>query len=546
MQRSKLGVSCLEVMVAMVAGAAFALGTAGTCWASLSDCIDATCRITTADGSCGTGCVFEIDQGSVYVLTAAHVVGNDPAVQCEFWRQGHQSAPLAGQVLSRSEEADAAIVAVPETALGGLLPSVIPLAPRDTVIRPGDTLTSVGCANGAWSTSWKGHALEVEDGDLHFLPTPANGRSGSAVFDAEGQRIVGVLRARTGDGAEGIATPIQTIYRAFDVAPQSSKTAVPRSAMYAAKALAEPVARDAAAEPVARDEWAARLDMVPVQCGPGGCCPQQQQQQPQPWQNHLLPYRSRHDTPKPSSPWPSLPPVVVKPAVDISPLDEKLGRIAAMLEDMKKSDVAGAAQRAAATATPGTEPPKAAVDEPARKAAETALNQVAELRNESERNLHDVKTDVAKANEAVGGLTTAVERIKESMEENGTLSQRFHARVDKVKAELEEKLGHEASNHEVRIAYLKDLIQDKLGDGGAMKMLLIPAVLVLVVWLIARDVKNKVELGTPLAVERLVTLVESKFGALHDRVDALKDRLQSTTAAPAAPAAPAAAPKTGP
>ncbi len=56
----------------------------------------------------------------------------------------------------------------------------------------------------------------MQDGELRFLPAPANGRSGSAVFDGEGRRIVALLTARTGDGAEGIATPVQAIYRAFD------------------------------------------------------------------------------------------------------------------------------------------------------------------------------------------------------------------------------------------------------------------------------------------------------------------------------------------
>jgi len=114
-----------------------------------------------------------------------------------FWRQGHQSQPLAGQVIARSETADAAVITVAEAAFDGVLPCVIPIAPRDHAVSAGATLSSVGCANGTWSTGWKGHALGYNGGDLHFLPTPANGRSGSAVFDAEGKMIVAVLRART-------------------------------------------------------------------------------------------------------------------------------------------------------------------------------------------------------------------------------------------------------------------------------------------------------------------------------------------------------------
>ena len=185
MTSSRLVLSLIEMLLAMAAGVAALLGAAGPARAALSDCIDATCRITTAEGSCGSGCVFEIGNGSVYVLTAGHVAGNAAAVQCEFWRHGHQSSPLAGQVIGRSAAADAAVVAVPAAALGGLLPAAIPLAPRGEAVRAGDTLASVGCAGGSWSTGWKGHALGYEAEELRFVPAPANGRSGSALFDGE-------------------------------------------------------------------------------------------------------------------------------------------------------------------------------------------------------------------------------------------------------------------------------------------------------------------------------------------------------------------------
>ena len=134
MIRTNLLKPLIELLLATAASTAMLLGAAGPCRASVSDAIDATCRVTAADGSRGTGCVFEIGQGSIYVLTAAHVVGNDATAtaKCEFWRGGHQSAPLAGRVIGRSEEADAAMVAVPQSALGGLLPGVVPLAPRIT------------------------------------------------------------------------------------------------------------------------------------------------------------------------------------------------------------------------------------------------------------------------------------------------------------------------------------------------------------------------------------------------------------------------------
>jgi hypothetical protein len=458
---------------------------------AISDAMDATCRIATPRGSCGTGCVFEINHGSVYVLTAAHVVSDSSAVQCEFWRQGHQSQPLPGRVISRSTAADVAIVAVAQSSFGGTLPAVIPLAPRDYVIRPGETLTSVGCANGAWSTGWKGHALRYEDGSLRFVPPPANGRSGSAIFDADSRQILAVVRARTGDDAEGIATPVQAIYQAFDASQRT----------------------DAAVQPRAAD------NAQPVQCGPAGC-----PLRPQNWGNAL---RNRQEPqPSPSQgPWPTLPPAEARPSVDLSPLDDKLSRIATLLENLKQERGVPPLPPAA----PSSAQPGPAVVVQARKGVEAVLGQLVAVRSDTERGIHEVKTETAKTSEAVGGLTTVVEHIKDSISEHGTLSQQFHARVDKVKTDLDEKLGREATDREVRIAYVKDLVQEKISDGGLVglaKALGLPAGLVLVVWLVTRDVKHKRETGDPLVVEKLANLVEGQLGTLQQRFEVLKDRLQ--------------------
>ena len=86
MMRSKRFLSCAEVMIALTTSIAAVVATPGACQAALSDCIDATCRITTTSGSRGSGCVFEIDDGKVWIVTAGHVVGDAGTVQCEFWR----------------------------------------------------------------------------------------------------------------------------------------------------------------------------------------------------------------------------------------------------------------------------------------------------------------------------------------------------------------------------------------------------------------------------------------------------------------------------
>ena len=148
------------------------------------------------------------------------------------------------------------------------------------MIRPGDAIISVGCASGAWATAWKGHALGTEGGDLHFVPAPANGRSGSAVFDAEGRRIVGIVRARAADGSDGVATSVQAVYRAFDAAFSGAR---PRT----------PACMAGGGKPAL------------VQC-PNGQCPNGQC----PLQNdrYLLPYRQKQAEQDRGgqNPWPSI------------------------------------------------------------------------------------------------------------------------------------------------------------------------------------------------------------------------------------------------
>jgi len=185
--------------------------------ASLADCLDATCRIQAPDGSTGTGCAFEISQGNVFVLTNRHVVGAADGVQCVFWQQGHQSAALAGSVLARSEQVDVALVTVPAAAFEGRPPRVVPLASGGTRLTEGEAVTSVGCANGAWATGWKGHVLGYDGTSVCFTPPPADGRSGSALFDAAGQRIVGLIWGRLEQGeGRGYAVTVENLYRALN------------------------------------------------------------------------------------------------------------------------------------------------------------------------------------------------------------------------------------------------------------------------------------------------------------------------------------------
>ncbi len=267
---------------------------ASAAWGALEDCHDATCRVL-AGNDRGTGVVFEISQGHVFVLTNAHVVGNSGTARCEFWKAGHQSRAITGQVIMTGRGGvDAALIAIPEAAFGGMLPKAIPIAPRGTALQPGETIMSVGCAKAAWATGWQGHVLQSSDSRLHFLPVPANGRSGSAIFDAKGERIVGLLNARSGGDTEGMAVSLEQLYTALStgsglIIRYESSNLNPKPVPWRAG-------------PQGRQQG-------PGDCGPGGCGPRRKGGQP-----YQMPYRQEQDRRIErieGRVWPTLPPPVV-------------------------------------------------------------------------------------------------------------------------------------------------------------------------------------------------------------------------------------------
>lgn len=439
--------------------------------AAISDCIDATCRITTADGSRGSGCVFEISRGQVFVLTAAHVVGNHPTVQCEFWRDGHQSQPLPGRVIARANDdrCDAAVVALPESQFGGVLPRVVPVAPRETTLRAGETITSVGCAKGVWSTAWKGHVLGYQGGDLHFTPTPADGRSGSAIFDAEGKMIVGLLRARTTDGSQGIACSLPSLYAGLSTAFTGDG----------------------------------------AQCGPGGCGPGGYCPAPQPY---LLPYRRQKEQERIEgrNAWPTQP---GPPGVDLGPTNEKIDGLTERIVDLLQEIRAGRQQPAepAAPLLPLAPPLSATPPLPAAPPV-PATPPLPATPPETD----DDATLKSKVREILHSLVGDRETLKE----------RFDARVAKV----QEELGEDASRREVARAYVKDLAGEKLtaatgwtigkilaaslGLGGPVALAIAAAG-----FLVAKRIDAKLESGEPLLIRRVAD-------RLGEKIDDLKDRLR--------------------
>ena len=195
-----------------------------------------------------------------------------------------------------------------------------------------------------------------------------------------------MLVARTADDAEGIALPIAAVYRAFDAKASSTR--------------AESSATPDSTKP--RD--------IKTQCGPNGGGPNGCPNCPQ--RKYVVPHMFGNGSPSQGGPWPSLTPPA--PSVNLTPLDEKLGRIAGLLEEMKRP-----------------------VEPPGADAA------TAEILRKHGQAIDDLKTDIPKQiNSAVEPVAEAVKRFGKSVEEtneniakHGTLFERLAADKAKVAAE---------------------------------------------------------------------------------------------------------------
>lgn len=195
----------------------------------------ATVRIFARDGSLGSGSVYSKTESEVLILTNAHVAGgNRASVKVEFWFQGRLSKKVPGVVvkslLSNRTDHDYAVVSIKKEDLGTYFDILSPIPLAEANFTADFTkLFSAGCPQGTWQTHWIGHGTEnLGNQAVKFVPMPANGRSGSAIYQVleSGQVVqVGVITYRTKapgkDGTsetdgEGIAQTIAHIRKHLD------------------------------------------------------------------------------------------------------------------------------------------------------------------------------------------------------------------------------------------------------------------------------------------------------------------------------------------
>lgn len=187
----------------------------------------ATVKIITTrkDGrrSGGTGTVFRVDDKSIYILTAGHVVRNHQSfsenadrVSVQFFSDGRRlSTPFYVKVLWYKYEVatvdeskkDVAVLKISKSILntfGVKIPTFIPLAKDKDIIpekafskndtsRMDNHVAACSCPGSYYPKCWLGYILEIDDEIIRFTPNPGYGSSGSAILTREQDKILGVL-----------------------------------------------------------------------------------------------------------------------------------------------------------------------------------------------------------------------------------------------------------------------------------------------------------------------------------------------------------------
>ncbi|MDO4571139.1 MAG: trypsin-like peptidase domain-containing protein [Planctomycetia bacterium] len=163
----------------------------------------------------GSGIVVGESDDAFFVLSNAHVVSSK-SVSVEFFEGGHIALRLSGVCVARDSANDVAIVKLQKSEVVGYDPAVMPLDPA-YVFKEGETLATIGHPHGGSPTGYFCKYLGTSSLGIHFKPPPAQGRSGSALFDKDLTRVVGLVYAAGGDmqAPTGYAVPVQSFSKAL-------------------------------------------------------------------------------------------------------------------------------------------------------------------------------------------------------------------------------------------------------------------------------------------------------------------------------------------
>ncbi len=176
--------------------------------------LEATCRVT-AGQYFGSGSCIKYENGKYYVLTNAHVVGNNSVVQLEFFKNGKKTKPLPANVVwtkfVEKTSTDYALLSIDAKYFGNYPPRVAKLAPAG-LQAVGGYIVSAGCPGARWPSAFEGFIIAQESDRILFYPPPLGGQSGSGLYVvAKGENgyetyLKGLITWRIGGGVSGRTT----------------------------------------------------------------------------------------------------------------------------------------------------------------------------------------------------------------------------------------------------------------------------------------------------------------------------------------------------
>jgi hypothetical protein len=305
-----------------------------------------------------------------------------------------------------------------------------------------------------------------------FEPFPAQGRSGSAIADAAGSRIVGLLYGRSADGPPwyGMATSITAILRGINAATE--KTAFRLDPRVAGQAeIEEP--QCAGGQCQARGEGRRETGVEDAQCAGGQCYGGQYD--PDFFRGRLF-GRQAPQPQQPAVPWPNQPPAS---SVDLAPVVGALqGGFNSMAEAIRG------------------QPPSAPAQGAHDPALLHALQQIGQTAAAADRKADQAIGQVAEVGKKVEAVAGQVDSLHEAIAEGGTLRQRLALK----KQELEEEGALEGKGRLGQdLAVLKATLREK--HWWVAVVVVIGAVLVV---LVAKDIRHKRQTGDPLEIAKLV------------------------------------------
>lgn len=190
----------------------------------------------------GTGFIVRLEQNTVYVLTAAHVVEGDPKPQLTFYTRQDTQYPAAVRNAEGKQEQGLAIVVakVPPD----VLPSIAALGlDTTTKLSGGEDMLTIGFprTGGQWAVI-KGDVTSREGRNLNLDANIQEGNSGGPII--HNGKVVGLVTARGSNYGSGVtAASAQDYLEGFNVTPQAA------SARASGATASVPVARQSVEPP---------------------------------------------------------------------------------------------------------------------------------------------------------------------------------------------------------------------------------------------------------------------------------------------------------